>query len=1049
MSDAQQPPFMICVPIAHGAGWPGLAAREVNAQLDLLGNPAGEALRKALDATKVIHFLSMAVVWDEGSPDPPMLVVHVAADGKPKAVVAALAESRAGDLLLPVFQAAAGVNSRRALRALLGRGWVKPVPEALPLSRRRATGLPFQGTPRLTVQQILEDAKIAKTATAAVFSHTPQGPPAALSYLEAARGATAKTATPGKPAFSYSEAPTPLSLAGVQAQAATILSLIVFDWAYLFVMLLAAAYLNLQDLLGPMSLDSPGNTGELIYAFPLALLFGIILNEIIKLIKRFDREGFSRDQLHWLAVATFIPIFLAICSAVGVSTWLSGILAPPKHFHPFAWWLAGVLGLLSVVLLLAATAGLLLWRLRFQEDRDKPDDADPDPARLTEIIRREDHAEYRQNHIIAVSTLSPGRFRRYVFLPAALYVASLTVRSGVFRTGFLSGIGTIHFIQWARIPRTGKLVFTGDYDGSWQSYLEDAVTLLPGGATGIWSNAVGFPKTRWLFSDGATDGDRFKRWVRRQMIPTRFWYSAYPELTTVAIRRNAAIRLGLEAPTMTASQAETWLKLFGSAPKPASEIETVQIQGLALSGYRNLLEGALLAISFPEADPTACRAWLTGVARRVDFGDARQSQRAMAVALSARGLTRLGLDPPDHLAARFSPPFAMGMADPARANVLGDLGDNASGKWAWGGEQKPVDAVLLIYAADRPTLQRRLRIETSLCKRAGMSLAQKITLRRWPPAPVPITEPFGFVDGISQPSIRGLLSSRGASARDLLEPGEFILGYPDGRKTFPPTPQVFADQDPHGLLPDLPADFPPPPRREPVRDLGRNGSYLVIRQLKQDVAGYRTYISSAAVQQGKPPDWVAAKMVGRWPNGAPLVLSPQGQPNQYDPTRKDENFLFGRDDPQGLACPLGAHIRRANPRDQFDPGDKTQMSITNRHRILRRGRAYVDGDNSGADAQGLMFMCLNADIERQFEFLQQTWIGSTSFGPLSGEADPLTGMNRTGGTYTIPTPDGPRRLTGLPSFVSVIGGGYFFLPGRQALNFLSRQPTDGSPRAPL
>ena len=167
------------------------------------------------------------------------------------------------------------------------------------------------------------------------------------------------------------------------------------------------------------------------------------------------------------------------------------------------------------------------------------------------------------------------------------------------------------------------------------------------------------------------------------------------------------------------------------------------------------------------------------------------------------------------------------------------------------------------------------------------------------------------------------------------------------------------------------------------------------------------------------------------------MLSPRGPPATYNPFPKDESFLFGRDDPQGLACPFGAHIRRANPRDQFDADNKTQMSITNRHRIIRRGRSYVDGDVSTSDAQGLLFMCLNADIERQFEFLQQTWIGSTSFGPLRNEADPLIALNRTDGTYTIPTLGGPKQLMGMPSFVSVIGGGYFFLPGRQALKFLS------------
>jgi Dyp-type peroxidase family len=720
-------------------------------------------------------------------------------------------------------------------------------------------------------------------------------------------------------------------------------------------------------------------------------------------------------------------------------------------WHPFAWWVAGVLGLLSLVLFLALVAALLLVVLRFSENGDKPCDDDPDPRLLAEIIRREDLAPHKQNHMIAVSTISPGLlrrfftgpglFRKFVSLPAALYAASITVRSGLFRTGFLAGIGSIHFIQWARIPGAGKLVFTADYDGSWQSYLEDAITLLPTGATGIWSNTVGFPETSWLFFDGAADGDRFKRWVRRQMIPTRFWYSAYPHLTTTEIRLNAAVRLGLEAKTISASGAETWLKLFGSVQRPVSDIETDQIQGVALTGYRNLLEGAVLAISFPD-DHAACRAWLAGVSHRISFGVA-PSETATAVALSARGLERLGLGATDPLAARFSPAFAMGMANEARANVLGDVDDNAPGAWAWGGDENPVDAVLLIYAVDQPTLRSRLDAERERCVQEGLKKPHEIHLRRWPPSrdpvtkmPVPITEPFGFVDGISQPSIRGLLSSRGALATDLLEPGEFILGYPDGREQFPPTPQVFVTDDPNHLLPDLPADFPNQPSKEPVRDLGRNGSYLAIRQLKQDVAGFQKYVTASAARVGEPPDRVAAKMVGRWRNGAPLVLFPQDQPASYDPFPKDENFRFGRDDPQGLACPLGAHIRRANPRDQLDPDDKTEMKITNRHRIIRRGRAYVEGDDSGAAPQGLMFMCLNADIERQFEFLQQTWIGSTSFGHLSNEADPLTALNRTDGTYTIPTLAGPKQLTGAPSFVSVIGGGYFFLPGRQALNFL-------------
>jgi hypothetical protein len=275
----------------------------------------------------------------------------------------------------------------------------------------------------------------------------------------------------------------------------------------------------------------------------------------------------------------------------------------------------------------------------------------------------------KQNHMIAVSTITAGPFRRRVALPAALYAASLAVRSGMFKPGFLAGIGTIHMIQWTCLPRTRKLVFTSIYDGSWQSYLEDAITLLPTGATAIWSNATGFPKSSWLFFDGATDGDRFKRWVRRQMIPTRFWYSAYPRLTTTEIRQNAAIRCALEAQALTTSQAEAWLGLFGSVPRQVSDIETDQIQGLALVGYRDLLEGALLAVSFPHGQTVACRTWLAGVSNQVDFGDGGQGESAMAVALSARGLARLGLDPAHRLAARFSPAFAMGMASEARARA--------------------------------------------------------------------------------------------------------------------------------------------------------------------------------------------------------------------------------------------------------------------------------------------------------------------------------------------------------------------------------------------
>jgi Dyp-type peroxidase family len=1049
MSLTQQPPFLICVPIRHSADWPGLAARETEALLDQFGDPIEKAVIDALNATGVIHSLSMAVIWDDASGDPPVLLTHVAADGKPRAVIAALVK-HAGPLLLPVFKAAAGVETANELERLLRRHWLRPVTDALPLGRHRITGLAFQGTPGLTVAQIREDERIVRDAQCVVdkTSH-----PSALAYVDAARKASGCVSGPRNSLEPLSFLSTQTAPKSIWTSIFDVLSLIVFDWSYLLVILFSIVILSMFDLLVPMLVTNRSSAPTMLLAFPMAIVFGAVFDLIVKVASILFGGRVSQAARRGWAVVTFSATIAAAIFALKFSpalrtlllTWFPG--ATPvlgTAIRPLAWWVAGVLGLLSLVLFLALVGAALVWRLRRLETKDAPNDADPDPMLLAELLRREDRPPNKQNHMISVTTISPHLFRRFISLPAGLYAAGLSVRAGMFKLGFLADLGTIHFLQWSCVPRTGKFVFVSDYDGSWQSYLEDAITLLATGATGIWSNTLGFPRTNWLFFDGAADGDRFKRFVRRTMIPPRFWYSAYPHLTTTDIRANAAIRSGLTAASLTPTQAEAWLKLFGSAPRPVADIETDQVQGLVLSPYRNLQEGALLVVSFADVDAATARRWLAEVGERVDFGDAGQTQSAIAVALSARGLERLGLEAGGPLAARFAPAFAMGMANKARTNVLGDVGANAPEKWDWGGEHNPADAALLIYAKDRPLLRLRVLEEQARCDRMGLQRPYEIHLSRWPQprdpktkAPIPITEPFGFVDGISQPSIRGLRASRSAPARDLLEPGEFILGYPDGREQFAPTPQVFAAADRHGLLPDLPPCFPPQPGGPGVRDLGRNGSYLVIRQLKQDVPGFRRYLQRAARTHGMSADLIAAKMVGRWRNGAPLVAYPLAPPDDYDPTRKDENFLFGRDDPQGLACPFGAHVRRANPRDQIEPGDKTEISITNRHRILRRGRAYVQGDDTGAAPQGLLFMCLNADIERQFEFLQQTWVGSRSFGPLRDEADPLTAMNQKSGIYTIPTLRGPKRLTGIPSFVSMVGGGYFFLPGRQALNFLA------------
>jgi deferrochelatase/peroxidase EfeB len=185
-------------------------------------------------------------------------------------------------------------------------------------------------------------------------------------------------------------------------------------------------------------------------------------------------------------------------------------------------------------------------------------------------------------------------------------------------------------------------------------------------------------------------------------------------------------------------------------------------------------------------------------------------------------------------------------------------------------------------------------------------------------------------------------------------------------------------------------------------------------------------------------------MVGRWPSGAPLALAPDAD----DPSLKGANdFGYHELDPRGARCPVGSHIRRSHPRDSLDPrpGSSDSWAINRRHRILRRGREYgtsltIEEAVAGGDTteRGLNFICLNANIQRQFEFINHTWLNNPKFGGLYDDADPVAAPSTpVGASFTIPTDGIRERVTNLPRFVSVRGGAYFFLPGLAALRYLA------------
>jgi Dyp-type peroxidase family len=464
----------------------------------------------------------------------------------------------------------------------------------------------------------------------------------------------------------------------------------------------------------------------------------------------------------------------------------------------------------------------------------------------------------------------------------------------------------------------------------------------------------------------------------------------------------------------------------------AEALEHGDIQGIVARAYAELPAAAYLLLSIQ--DPVAAGQWLGTLADTVTPAEQRPDAAAVNVAVTAHGLARLGLD--QDALHMFGMPFVDGMATPYRSRALGDVEEDAPERWAWGGPgTPPVDLVLLLYARDDASLSALEDEHARRLAAGGASLLVRLDTSH-----VGGAEHFGFRDGISQPIVEGL--SKSGPEANTVRNGEFVLGYPNEYGLYTDRPVLDAGADANGLLPR-------DPQGSGRGDLGRNGSYLVFRQLAQDVRSFRDFVERAARDAGSEAGALAAKIVGRWPSGAPLVLAPQD-----DPALGDANdFGYHREDPHGLRCPIGAHVRRSNPRDSLDPspGSAESVAVGKRHRLLRRGRKYgsalaqpealAPASGPEQEERGLHFICLNANIARQFEFVQHTWINNPQFAGLYDEPDPLiAAAGARGRTFTMPADPVRRRVTGLPSFVSVRGGAYFFLPGLRALRYLAGLP---------
>ncbi len=477
--------------------------------------------------------------------------------------------------------------------------------------------------------------------------------------------------------------------------------------------------------------------------------------------------------------------------------------------------------------------------------------------------------------------------------------------------------------------------------------------------------------------------------------------------------------------------------------------ELPEIQAIVTSGFAHLHHGRYFFLQV--ANRKLAQAWLRAIlphvatsARRPD-GPKKRPDTIVQVCFSATGLAAMGLDP-GNLKVQFPREFFIGMAGGERPNVLGDTGDSAPDKWQVGGaanwtdDDKPVSnlhLLLMLYTTSTAELDRVMHTHLADAAAAGLKELYRQDSRRDPEG----REPFGYLDGISQPAILGV-PAKVLPGQDVLQPGEFLLGYENGYEQQSPTPKVPAALDVNNVL--------PAGEQPDQKDFGRNGTFLIFRKLAQDVDLLNSFVSDLArkpdgtVDHARK-DLIEAKFVGRWKSGAPLTLSPdQDDPALGKDSKRNNDFMFRPTDEQGDRCPVGAHIRRCNPRDALMANAKGEKSVTisNRHRIIRRGRPFLDEQEPlKKNQQGLLFICVNADIQRQFEFIQQTWINNEKFDGLYEDKDPLVGNvdspPGSTGTHTIQGCPVRHRVKGIPRFVHVRGGGYFFMPSISALKFLS------------
>ena len=436
------------------------------------------------------------------------------------------------------------------------------------------------------------------------------------------------------------------------------------------------------------------------------------------------------------------------------------------------------------------------------------------------------------------------------------------------------------------------------------------------------------------------------------------------------------------------------------------------IQGNILLGY-NLAVSAPLFVRFGSS--TGARAVLNDVlpmvtsARRWDT----KPKSTLNIAFTYEGLGSLDL--PAEVLASFPAVFREGMR--ARAEFLGDIGASDPSHWDDGFGTGATHALFEIQAADNAALDRVVTDLERLFEQFDTTIVSRQRGSRLPDR----KEHFGFVDGVGQPAMQGTGDARRGQGQ--LDVFDHWLGLPIG--------EIF-----HG---HIDADGHPSPG--PSEPFTLNGTFLVWRKLHEDAAAFRTWTEGQAALLEMDEELLRAKLVGRWSDGSPLALAPERPDPAIGGDPERVNAFDYKDDPDGLRCPLGAHIRRTNPR--LGLGFDDELSV--RQRIIRRGMTYgpvlAPGAPDDGAERGIFFAAYMADIERQYEFIQAHWCNDGDGVNVGHDPDPFVGSHFDDRKFTIPGSP-PKFVHPLVQTVVTKGGEYFWVPSMQSLALLASGPVN-------